>query len=291
LNAQPPTFDLQSHSQHSDGELTPSAVVAAAASAGVQLLSLTDHDTVEGVAEAAQAADSVGLRLVPGVEISTIDEQGRDLHILGYLINDQDPTLRTRLERSRDQRGARAEAMVEAVRELGFQLDEAPLRERASQGKSVGRPHIAEAVVGHPANAERLTAEDNRDPSAFLEAYLIEGRPAFRPRRAPSVPDAIEMIHEAGGVAIWAHPFWDVADAADVLATIDRFLDAGLDGVECFYATHAHAQAAALAARCAERGLLTTGSADFHGPHHRQFSSFRAFSTFGIEPVLGPIAA
>jgi predicted metal-dependent phosphoesterase TrpH len=284
-----PWFDLQSHSQHSDGELSPTAVVEAAAAAGVQLLSLTDHDTVDGVAEAARAAHALGVRFVSGVEISALDAGRRDLHILGYLIDERDGTLRARLEGYRRDREARAEAMIEALRVLGFELDERPLRERAEHGKSVGRPHIAEAVVRHPANAARLAAENCLDPSAFLEAYLIEDRPAFRPRHAPSIPGAIAAIHDAGGLAVWAHPFWDVSRPGEVLATIDRFAAAGIDGVECFYATHAREQAELLADRCAELSLLSTGSADFHGPHHREFSRFLAFSTYGREAVLGPI--
>jgi predicted metal-dependent phosphoesterase TrpH len=228
---------------------------------------------------------------VTGVEISTIDVTGQDLHVLGYLIDPEDRDLRDLLERSRRDRGARAEAMVEAIRELGFELDEGPLRARQATGKSVGRPHIAAAAVSHPANEARLLDDGCTDPSAFLEAYLIEGRPAFRPRRAPSVAEAIRAIHDAGGVAVWAHPFFDLTAPAEVLARIDRFIAEGLDGVECFYATFSRAQAELLADHCAERGLLSTGSADFHGPHHRQFSRFRAFSTFGREPVLGPIAA
>jgi 3',5'-nucleoside bisphosphate phosphatase len=290
LHAEAPTFDLQSHSQHSDGELSPREVVEAAAAAGVELLSLTDHDTVDGVAEADAAARSAGLRLVTGVEISAIDAGTRDLHILGYLIDPADRSLRARLEQSRRDREARAEAMIEAVRALGFELDERPLQQRAAHGKSIGRPHIAEAVTGHPANSERLAAEECADPSAFLEAYLIDGRPAFRPRRAPSVAEAIEMIHAAGGVAVWAHPFWDVATPDEVIATVDRFVADGLDGVECFYRTHTREQTQLLAVHCERLGLLITGSADFHGPHHRQFSRFRAFSTFGRKPVLGRIA-
>ena len=127
------------------------------------------------------------------------------------------------------------------------------------------------------------------DPSAFLEGYLIEGRTAFVPRSAPSVAEAIETIHAAGGVAVWAHPFWDVREADEVLATIDRFRADGLDGVECFYATHSREQAELLAHHCVAHGLLTTGSSDFHGPDHRIFSSFRAFRTYGLQPVLGPI--
>jgi 3',5'-nucleoside bisphosphate phosphatase len=290
LAARAPTFDLQSHSQHSDGALPPQEVVAAAAAAGVELLALTDHDTVDGVREAARAAEQAGIRLVSGVEISAIDAGHLDLHILGYVIDDRDPLLGRRLEDYRADRARRAAAMVQAIRELGFELDETVLLERASQGKSVGRPHIATAAVSHPANRARLTAEDCLEPSAFLVAYLIEGRPAFRPRETPSVPESIEAIHDAGGVAVWAHPFWDVSRPQEVLATIDRFTALGLDGVECFYAAHDRAQAELLADRCAELGLLSTGSSDFHGPRHRQFSTFRAFSTFGRAPVLGPIA-
>ena len=102
--------------------------------------------------------------------------------------------------------------------------------------------------------------------------------------------ESIEAIHDAGGVAVWAHPFWDVADAGDVLETIDRFREWGLDGVEAFYATHTREQAEMLADRCAELGLLSTGSSDFHGPAHKLFSRFRAFSTYGREPALGAIA-
>jgi predicted metal-dependent phosphoesterase TrpH len=290
LTAIAPTFDLQSHSVHSDGALRPREVVAAAADAGVELLSLTDHDSVDGVEEAAAAASETGIRLVTGVEISALDSNQRDLHILGYAIDPGDPVLRRRLEYYRQDRQRRAAAMAEALTALGFELDESVLEARAAEGKSIGRPHLSQAVVTHPANAERLAAEHAQDPSAFLEAYLIEGRPAFRTRQSPTVPEAIDAIHEAGGVAVWAHPFWDISASDEVLSTIDRFRGAGLDGVECYYATHTEEQSLLLAGRCAELGMLRTGSSDFHGPRHREFSRFRAFSTYGHEPALGPIA-
>ncbi len=286
-----PKFDLQSHSEHSDGALSPSEVVRRAAQAGVELLSLTDHDSVDGVSEAADAAGALGLRLVSGVEISTLDAGQGDLHVLGYLIDERDQVLRARLEAFRGERECRASAMAEAIRQLGFELDDRVLRERARQGKSIGRPHLAQAVVEHPANAQRLAREGRSDPTAFLVGYLVEGAPAFRPREAPSVEHAIRAIHEAGGVAVWAHPFWDVAEPAEVLATIDRFRAAGLDGVECFYKTHDRQQSALLADRCEQLGLLSTGSSDFHGPGHREFSRFRAFSTYGREPNLGRLAS
>src|SRR6185437_15717282 len=112
------------------------------------------------------------------------------------------------------------------------------------------------------------------DPTAFLVEYLIEGRPAFVPRAAPRVEEAIELIHGAGGVAVWAHPFWDIENAEAVVAAVDRFHEAGLDGVEAFYVTHTEEQTRMLVDHPAERGLLTTGSSDFHGPQHHTFSRF-----------------
>ena len=109
-------------------------------------------------------------------------------------------------------------------------------------------------------------------------------------RTIPSVPDSIEAIHDAGGVAIWAHPFWTIPERDAVLAMVDDLHARGIDGVECFYITHTREQAEVLLDRCDELGMLITGSSDFHGPGHREFSQFRAFSTYGREPRLGPIA-
>jgi predicted metal-dependent phosphoesterase TrpH len=290
VSAIPPTFDLQSHSVHSDGALTPGEVVATAAAAGVELLALSDHDTTAGVPEAAQAAAVAGIGLVPATEITSQFEGQQDLHVLGYLIDGLNPTLVRTLEGSRSDRERRAQAMADALKELGFELDDAALAQRAQQGKSIGRPHLAQAVVSRPANRQRLEAAGLLDPTAFLVEYLIEGRPAFVTRSAPTVEEAIALIHEAGGVAVWAHPFWDVDEPQGVLDAIDRFHRAGLDGVESFYVTHTKAQTQLLVQRCAELDLLSTGSSDFHGPEHHTFSKFRAFDTYGLAPALGPLA-
>jgi 3',5'-nucleoside bisphosphate phosphatase len=290
LSGDLPTFDLQSHSIHSDGALSASEVVAAAASAGVRLFALSDHDSVDGVSEAVAAAAGLDLALVPSVEISALDDANRDHHILGYLIDHHDPVLSQRLGSYRQDREHRATRMADALRELGFELDDAALAARAAEGKSIGRPHLAKAVVSHPGNAQRLQDEGRTDPSAFLEAYLIEGKPAFRSRTIPSVPESIAAIHEAGGIAIWAHPFFTIPDPDLVVGLIDDFRAQGMDGIECFYVTHSREQTELLADRCDQLGLLSTGSSDFHGPQHREFSKFRAFSTYGREPRLGPIA-
>ena len=285
-----PTFDLQSHSLQSDGGLAPRDVVRTAAAAGVQLLALSDHDTAAGVPEAALAAADEGIGLVPATEITAIWEGSQDLHVLGYLIDPGNPTLVSTLERSRSDREHRAQAMADALRDLGYELDEGALARRSAEGKSIGRPHLAQAVVGVEANHDRLESEGLLDPTAFLVTYLIEGKPAFKPRQAPTVAESIELIHAAGGVAVWAHPFWDVKDPAAVLAAIDTFRTAGLDGVESFYVAHTREQTELLVDYCAKLGLLSTGSSDFHGPEHQTFSRFRAFETYGLAPVLGPIA-
>ncbi|MGH2842030.1 MAG: PHP domain-containing protein [Solirubrobacteraceae bacterium] len=284
------SFDLQSHSTHSDGELEPAHVVAAAAQAGVELLALTDHDSTDGVQEAALAAGRHGLSLLPAVEISTIDPAGGDLHICGYAINLASADLQARLTRSREDRLRRAQRMVQALTDLGWAIDQRLLEARAAAGMTIGRPHLAHAVVSHPDNAQRLVDEGLGDATAFLVAYLIEGRPAFSERDAPTVAEAVGLIHAAGGLAVWAHPFWDVPEAEEVLATLERFLGYGLDGVEAFYVTHTEQQTRLLVARCGELGLLTTGSSDFHGPRHRQFDRFRAFATYGLTANLGPLA-
>jgi predicted metal-dependent phosphoesterase TrpH len=146
-------------------------------------------------------------------------------------------------------------------------------------------------VTRHPANAERLERDGLMDPTALLVAYLIDGKPAFREREAPTAAEAIELIHGAGGVAVWAHPFWDVKDPAEAVAVLERFVAAGLDGVEAFYVAHDEPQTRLMVEQAARLGLLTTGSSDFHGPEHKMFQHFRAFETFGLTPNLGPIAA
>ena len=283
-------FDLQAHSTWSDGEWSPADVVAGAAAAGVRLLALTDHDTVSGVDAALAAASGRGVEVVPAVELSALPSpDGADVHVLGYRIDHHDAGLRARLEAYRADRELRTDRMAERLEELGLALDRGEIERRRASGEPVGRPHLAAAVLEHPANQERLHAEGTAGPSEMFEAYLVPGAPAFVGRSSPTVAEAIEAIHAAGGVAVWAHPFWDDTDDAHVLATLERFVAAGLDGVEVFYPTHTEAQVELLARRCAELQLLQTGSTDFHGPGHPLFDGFLGFELHGHEPVLGPI--
>jgi 3',5'-nucleoside bisphosphate phosphatase len=224
--------------------------------------------------------------LIPATEISAVDGQWEDLHVLGYGIDHRDALLRERLTDARADRELRSERMGQRLADLGLEVDDRPLADRRAAGKPIGRPHLAAAVLAHPANADRLREEGHGDVSSFIAAYLIPGAPAYVGRTKPTISEAIAWIHEAGGLAVWAHPFWDIKDEETVLAAIDRYREAGLDGVECFYVTHDARQTQLLADRCAELGLITTASSDYHGPGHRMFSSFLAYGLYDRQPRL-----
>ena len=286
-----PDFDLQSHSIESDGALPPAEVVAHAAAAGMRLMALTDHDTVDGVPEALHAARQHGIRCSPAAELSSVSGEFEDLHVCGYELRHDDPELRATLADFRADRGRRIWAMADRLEELGFQLDRTDLRAREAAGAPLGRPHLADAVLAHPANAPRLRAEGIDGKNTLFPPYLVPGAAAYVARSRPTVEEAIDVIHAAGGVAVWAHPFWDIRDGRTVLAALDRFAGAGLDGVEVFYAAHDEEQTRTLHDAVRSRGLLATGSADFHGLEHDRFSAFGGFELYGLAPELGPIGS
>lgn len=291
MSTMPVTFDLQSHSTWSDGELAPAAVVAAAAAAGVELLALTDHDAVDGVDEALAAGRAHGVRVAPAAELSTLDGRHEDLHVCAYEIDHHAPGLTAALQEFRADRNARGGRMLAALTECGWAVERDAIDARAAAGKPVGRPHLARAVWAAPANAERLRTEGLTDPGMVIAAYLVPGAPAYRRRTTPTVAEAIDVIHDAGGLAVWAHPFWDLHEDAEVLDAVERFAALGIDGVECFYVTHTEAQTRLVAGAAAAHGLLTTGSTDFHGPQHHRFSRFLGFETYDLEPRLGTIGS
>lgn len=264
-------IDLQSHSVVSDGELAPAEVAAAAEAAGVTAMALTDHDAVDGVREAAEAAERAGVTLVPAVELSAAHPVAEELHVLGYWI-DLD-TIAPACERAQRERVVRAGEIVERLRECGFDLTLEDAIAEAGDAASVGRPHIARAAGA-------------TDMKPFFERYLVPGAEAYVPRRWPTAADAVRLIHDAGGVAVLAHPFWDLDEPDDVGALV-RALE--WDGVECFYPSHSREQSAFLVDLCRERGLFVTASSDYHGPSHKMFSRFGAYDTFGLgQPELPP---
>jgi 3',5'-nucleoside bisphosphate phosphatase len=265
-------IELQSHSTHSDGQLAPADVVAEAAKAGVTTLALTDHDAVAGVREAEEAGRAHGVEIVPAVEMSCVHEYAEDLHICGYWVDlDKiEPTC----ERAQQERRNRAGEIVENLRSFGFDLTLDDAIREAGGADSIGRPHIARA------------AGATGDLGPFFEEYLVPGAKAFAPRRWPDAAQAIALIREAGGVAVIAHPYWDISEPSEV---DDLIRSLGADGVETFYPTHTEAQTKHLLDLCAELNLIPTASSDYHGPTHKTFAKFGAYDTYGLaEPQVPP---
>jgi predicted metal-dependent phosphoesterase TrpH len=265
-------IELQSHSTHSDGQLPAAEVVAEAAKAGVTTLALTDHDAVAGVPDALEAGRELGVEIVPAVEMSCVHEYAEDLHICGYWVDLE--RIEPACERAQAERRARAGEIVDNLRRLGFDLTLDDAIREAGGADSIGRPHIAKA------------AGATGDLGPFFEEYLVPGAKAFVPRRWPDAAEAIGLIHEAGGVAVIAHPYWDISEPGEV---DDLIRSLGADGVETFYPTHSREQTKHLLDLCAELDLVPTASSDYHGPTHKTFSRFGAYETYGLgEPRVPP---
>jgi predicted metal-dependent phosphoesterase TrpH len=263
-------IELQSHSTHSDGQLAPAEVVAEAAKAGVTTLALTDHDAVAGVPEAERAAAEHGIELVPAVEMSCVHEYAEDLHVCGYWVDLA--KIEPACERAQQERRGRAGEIIENLRREGFELTLEDAVREAGGADSIGRPHIARA------------AGARGDLGPFFEEYLVPGAKAFVPRRWPSAEQAIELIHEAGGAAVIAHPYWDISDPGEVEDLIRSLRP---DGVETFYPPHTEEQTRHLLGLCEELGMVPTASSDYHGPTHKTFSKFGDYETYGLgEPQV-----
>jgi 3',5'-nucleoside bisphosphate phosphatase len=258
-------IELQSHSTVSDGQLPPAEVVEKAAEAGVTTLALTDHDAIAGVPEALQTAQRLGIELVPAIEMSCVHEYAEDLHICGYWIDLE--TMAPACQRAQQERRTRAGEIVENLRREGFDLTLDDAIREAGAADSIGRPHIAKA------------AGATGDLGPFFEEYLVPGAKAFVPRRWPSAAQAIELIHAAGGVAVIAHPYWDISEP-DKIEHLIRSL--GPDGIETFYPSHSKEQTAHLLSLCSELDLIPTASSDYHGPTHKTFSRFGAYETYDL---------
>jgi len=241
------TIDLHLHSTASDGLLPPAAVVAAAHTAGIAAIALTDHDTVAGIPEARRAADHSGMRLIAGVELSA-EEAGREFHILGLHLTNL-AALQTRLAELREARLRRARAIVARLAELGITVSYDAVLTHAAGG-AVGRPHVARAMIDAGA------VQDHRE--AF-DGFLGAGRAAYVPKEKLSVEAAVAIIHAAGGLAFWAHP----GSSADE-PTSRAFAAAGMDGLEVLHPSHVPDVAARLGALCESASLLPTGGSDWH---------------------------
>jgi len=249
-------IDLHTHSTASDGLLSPSDLVRLAREKGVEVLALTDHDTMSGVAEADGEADRAGVEFIPRVELSVDHPGTHEFHMLGYFLDPQNPELVRRLARMREGRGDRNELILKKLAGLGMPLSMEDVLEFA-KGDSVGRPPIAHAMIkkGYVASFEEA-----------FERYLGSGRPAYAGRERLSPEEAIALVRRAGGVAVMAHPQFLRLPDRELEAMIARLAKAGLTGVEAHYFSHSEGETVAYANMAARHGLVATGGTDYHGP-------------------------
>ncbi|MGO1318294.1 MAG: PHP domain-containing protein [Cellulomonadaceae bacterium] len=247
-------IDLHTHSAVSDGTDRPAALVEQAAAAGLDVVALTDHDTMGGWDEAAAAAVRSGVALVRGIELSARC-QGVTVHLLCYLNDPDDPALVAELARIRADRADRARRMVARIAQ-DYPLTWSDVCAQTRPGTTVGRPHIADALVarGHVP-----------DRSAAFASILRDGSGYYVPHYAPDALAAVALVRAAGGVPVLAHPGARVRGGIVSDASIARMAQAGLAGLEVAHRDNDDAQRVRLAALALEHGLFTTGSSDFHG--------------------------
>jgi predicted metal-dependent phosphoesterase TrpH len=278
-------IDLHVHSNASDGTDPPAEVVRRAAAAGLDVVALTDHDTMAGIAAAA-AALPPGLTLVPGLELSCL-YSGRSVHLLGYLCDSGDPALAAETELIRDDRTRRARAMVARLAELGAPVTWEQVSAIAGDAV-VGRPHIARAlaeagVVATPADA-------------FTAEWIADGGRAHAGRYAPDVARGIALVRAAGGVPVLAHPRSPGYEIEDEV--VARLAAAGLAGLEVFHPDHDHSERTRLTQLANSLDLVMTGGSDDHGAFNdsglgsettppEQYERLLALAA-GARPVTGP---
>lgn len=244
--------DLHTHTSASDGLHSPSYNVQMAKEAGLRALAITDHDSVAGVEEATQYGKQIEIKVVPGVEISTVD-RNQDIHILGYYIDYMDQQLLERLKQLRQTRDSRNIMMIERLQQLGFKLSMEDVIELAggTEEKTIGRPHIAEVMIekGYIGSIKE----------AFDQYLGKSGKAYINPPRIDPI-QAMKWIHDAGGTAVIAHPGLYSRDDL-----VNELIDAGIDGIEVYHFDHSAQDESRYLELAVKHKLIVTAGSDFHG--------------------------
>lgn len=251
--------DLHLHSTASDGSLSPSAVVWAARAGGLDVVAITDHDTVAGVPEALSALPDA-MHVIAGVELSTTLE-GAEIHILGYFIDPGNAVLTAHAHHAVEARRARVQRMLELLRKHNIHVSfDDVLSAAEGSPRVLGRPHVARALQkkGYV-----------QTPAEAFDRFLGDAGPCFLPTELLHPRAAIEMIHQAGGVALWAHPRADALDRV-----LPRMLEWGLRGLECFRPRAGPEDIHSIQTRARNHELLLSGGSDWHGSWHGRLGDF-----------------
>jgi len=247
--------DLHCHSTASDGLLAPGDLVARAAAKGVEMLALTDHDGVSGLAEARAKAESEGVRFVAGVEIS-VTWEGTTVHIVGLQIDPENPVLRSGLESVREGRAERAERIGEALEAAGVPDSLAGAKAFAENPNLISRSHFARHLV---------KTGRSPDVKSVFQRYLVKGKPGFVPHQWASLGDAVNWIRASGGIAVVAHPGRYKFPKPELQAFLSEFRDCGGAGIEVVTGSHSPDQYREFARTAREFGLLASRGSDYHG--------------------------
>lgn len=245
-------FDLHLHTTASDGSFTPAEVVEMASAKGINTLAITDHDTTKGIKEAVDTGKKLGVNVIPGIELST-KYKGKNIDILGYGISCESKELLATLKKMRDYRENRAQIIVKKFCELGMPITEEDVQKH-SKGEVIARPHIAKAVVekGYAKNAQEV-----------FDLYLGDGKPCAVDKMVLSPEDGIRLIHQAGGMAVLAHP---VLIQDDQMA--EELMRLPLDGIEVWHRKHSKEDSARYKKMAEKYNKLITGGSDYHNEDH-----------------------
>ena len=254
------SIDLHAHTTASDGSFSPAELVRHARDIGLNAVAVTDHDTFGGWDQALRAGEEIGVEVVPGIELSVSDGQEK-WHLLGYYF-ERDSELGAELAELQRERARRNDMIVENLNALGHDVTMERVREIAGEGAQIGRPHIATALMELGAVSSVQNAFDT---------LLAEGGPAYASKQTLHPADAVRLIHQAGGVAIWAHPTRAPSERAALLdftrgeAMLKQWIEWRLDGLETYYGAYTPDEVAWTNAMAEKYGLLGTGGSDFHG--------------------------
>lgn len=252
----PERIDLHTHSEISDGTDGPAELVAKAAEAGLTVVALTDHDTFAGLDEAVAAGASAGIRVIRGMELSC-SSAGESVHLLAYGVDETDPELCSEMDKVREGRTGRVAGVLSKLADLGVPVSETEVMAHVGDSPSVGRPHIADALVARGHVADRKEAFDR---------FLADGGPAHVPRYTIPIDHGVDLVRAAGGVPVLAHPWSRGREAsmpADLIASLVS--DHGLAGLEIDHQDHDEQTRARLRELAATLPVVVTGSSDYHG--------------------------
>ena len=244
-----PLIDLHLHTYYSDGTFTPEQVAKAAEEMKLAAISLTDHDSIEGCDRLAKACDERNIEFIPGTELS-VDIEGNEMHLLGYFLDTQNERLITETTKYQQNRTNRVHGLVDQLNELGIELDADDVFDLA-KCKAPGRPHVARALVKHGFCGSVDEA---------FSRFLRRGATAWVPKTNVDYREGIELIHQAGGLAVMAHPGLNKIDHL-----IPDLVKAGLDGLECWHTRHPKSTAKRYREMAERYGLIITGGSDCHG--------------------------